>query len=176
MRILIIASSERCRRLPVFRFGGLRIGFLQCHCVLQQQFGGRRHQRVQPLPDVGFGQYSHELIDRLAVQKRHDHRDALDLKRRGELLFFVRIDLGQHELAGILVRQLFQERCELPAQSAPGCPEVDDDQRLLRLVDHVGLKRGRLDVDDEGRRTSHAQYLSDSTAGNQAEQTPPSAV
>jgi hypothetical protein len=57
-------------------------------------------------------------------------------------LIFVRVDLGQDEAAGELIRQLLQDGSEHAAGPAPGRPEIHHDWGLLRPLQDVCLESG----------------------------------
>jgi hypothetical protein len=65
----------------------------------------------------------------LSLEHRIDGRDRAHLELRGDELFFVDIDLGEHHaLVRIFGGDLFQHRRQRLARSAPFGPEIEDDQ------------------------------------------------
>ena len=42
-------------------------------------------------------------------------------------MVLIGVDLGDDDLAFVVVGELFQDRCDHPAGSTPGGPEVDQD-------------------------------------------------
>jgi hypothetical protein len=79
---------------------------------------------VQELAHLAFGQRAHEAVHRLAVLHQDDRGDAADAEGAGQLLLVVGVDLRQLEAAAVLHLQLFQDRADGLAGSAPGRPEV----------------------------------------------------
>src|SRR5262249_47818079 len=60
------------------------------------------------------------------VPEDHQRGDALDLERRGELLLLVGVDLPEDHVR-VVAGGLLEGRGEPTAGSAPGSPEVEDD-------------------------------------------------
>ena len=112
------------RLLP---FGFCRRGWLDA--VLREE-----------LAQLAFRQRALESVDRLAALDEHHGRDRADLERRAEFLFLVDVDLREPERAVVFGGELFEDRPERLARSAPRRPEVDEHRRLQRCLDDVGLE------------------------------------
>jgi hypothetical protein len=80
------------------------------------------------------GQVGH----RLALEHGIDRGDRAHLELRGDELFLVDVDLGQHHaLVGIFGRDLFQHRGQRLARAAPFGPEIEDHELVMRRFDHI---------------------------------------
>ena len=119
--------------------------------LLDRRRTGHAGQPRDEIVDLALGQRAGEAVDGFALGERVNRRDRLDAEGLGELRVFVDVDLDQPHLAARTLHRLFQRWAELLARAAPRRPEVDDDRRLLRGVEHVGLEVGGVAVLDEVR-------------------------
>ena len=108
--------------------------------LVEFDIGWVGHQPVDELAQLGLGQRTLELIDRLAADKGKHRRNRADLEVLCELLLLVAVDLDQLEASAIVVFELFEHRPEGLAGAAPGRPEVDQNRHLHRCVDDIGLE------------------------------------
>jgi hypothetical protein len=56
---------------------------------------------------------------------------------RGQTLFCVRIDPGDQQAPGEVLRDLFQDWLESLARTAPGRPEIDQYRHLARFAQYL---------------------------------------
>jgi hypothetical protein len=144
--------------LGVDRGGGSAVARVQGGLRLfHRGFDGRRSGRARAAGQIvdeglhlAFRQGAHEPVDRLAVHEGIDRRDGLDAHLLGEGLVLVDIDLDQPDRAAGGLDHFLDRRAELLARPAPRRPEVDDDRRVHRRVDHVVAEPGRVAVLDQG--------------------------
>ena len=103
-------------------------------------FGRRRQEPVEPRADHRLGLQPDEAVDHPAVAHAEDGRNRPDAELRRQFGLPLGVDLGQHELAVVLLRQLLQQRAQLPARAAPLSPEVDHDRHGMGTLEHVLLE------------------------------------
>ena len=104
-------------------------GFTRLHAMLFQEFA-----------DLAFRHRAGEAVHDLATLDQEDGGHRTDLEGRGDFLFLVHVDLGQHEAAVVLAGQLFQDRTQGLARPAPGCPEVHQYGGLLGFLQDFGFE------------------------------------
>jgi hypothetical protein len=120
-------------------------------------FGAQRVDLGHLLADVlveegahlAFGQRAHELVHRPAADEQHHQRDAADLQRRRDLRRLVGVELGQHEAAAVLLRQLLQDRLQVAARAAPRRPAVQQHRHVERALEHGLAEVGFGDVEGQ---------------------------
>jgi hypothetical protein len=78
-----------------------------------------------------------EAVHGLAVLHDHHRRQAAHAELLRDHLLLVGVDLGQQERAGILRRQLLEDRHQRLAGSTPVSPEVDDHRALHGFIDEI---------------------------------------
>ena len=86
---------------------------------------------------LGYGTDLHALD--LAVAEYHQRGNAPNLELAGNLLIFIDIDLGDLDLAGILVGQFVQKGIDHLARAAPFSPVIH--QHRLTGIDDVLFER-----------------------------------
>src|SRR3569623_2038298 len=69
-----------------------------------------------------------DRVDHLAVLEEQHERDRANIEANRRLLIRVDIHLRHLHLAGVLLRQIVEHRTDHPTGTAPGCPEIDDDE------------------------------------------------
>ena len=91
---------------------------------------------------AGAGQGAGLAEDQDPVAERHQRRDRGDLRRGGQRLLGLGVDLAEDHVVVALGRGL-EDRGELHARTAPGRPEVDDDDVVVDdgLLEGVGGQR-----------------------------------
>ena len=96
-----------------------------------------------------------------------NRRDGPDPELAGHVGIAVDIDLGQHELAAILMGQLLEDRAEHPAGAAPWRPEIDDNGDGRGSLEDLSNKGLRSHVDDmrlglgRWRSLAHGRWFPD---------------
>ena len=115
---------------------------------------GSGHQFVDKGLDLTLGQRAHEAIHRLPVLKGEDRRDRLNPKLAGNGGMLVDVHLHELHLATGRAHRIFDNRRQLLAWPAPGCPEVDQHGLIARFLNDIGRKAGGRRVLDQvsGRR------------------------
>src|SRR3546814_6760032 len=74
----------------------------------------------------------------LAIFEEDHRRDAAHAIFARRVGIFIDVDLGDHDLAGQFIRNLFERRADHLARAAPFGPEIDEHGGVA--VDDVGLK------------------------------------
>src|SRR5690606_23242308 len=123
--------------------------------------------RPQPLeedPDLTFRLRPDELRDGTSLAERDDVRDRADIEHGGDVAVLVRVDLDELDPAGVIGRDLLDDRTERTARAAPRRPEVDDDGQPFRSLENLLLERRGRDVHRRsfaaiGSRGEHAAAL-----------------
>jgi hypothetical protein len=90
----------------------------------------------------GADMEEHRLI---AAFEEHDARDGRDVVLGCEFHVFVDVDFADFDFAGELIGDAIDDRRERTAGSAPGCPEVGDDERS---ASHIGVEVSFAVLDD----------------------------
>ena len=72
-------------------------------------------------------------VHEYTLAERHDGRDRLDADHGGEFSLGLSVDLGMDDIGVRLCRAIENGR-KGTAWSAPGCPEVDQDNRMSRMA------------------------------------------
>src|SRR4029077_4037662 len=67
------------------------------------------------------------------LAEKHEGRDRADIERRGQVLLIVGVHLSEHDV-GVPFRTSLEYRCEAFAGAAPGCPEIDENHLVCRLL------------------------------------------
>jgi hypothetical protein len=146
LRLGLEGVGGRLLRPLAVALGG-RLGSFGQEALLAQ----RVEQLVQHLAHLRLGGGAVEHRQHLARDHGRDERDALHA-HPAELLrqagVGVDVDLGEHPSARRVVRELLQDRAELPARLAPVGPEVDEHRDGARSVDDLGVERRIGHVDD----------------------------
>src|SRR5690606_1274810 len=91
-----------------------------------------------------------EPVHQLSALDQEHGRDRADLERARDLRLLLGIDLGQQEGAVVVGRELFQDRPQRLARTAPFGPEVDQDRHLQRLLQDLGLEPPGRGIEDVG--------------------------
>ncbi|MNI43044.1 hypothetical protein D3C73_973610 [compost metagenome] len=112
----------------------------------------------QEFTQLTFRQGAGEAVHQLPTLDQEHGGHRTDLEGRGDLLFLVHIDLGQFEGAVVFAGQLLQHRAEGLARFAPGRPEVHQDRRLQRLLQHFRLEGSGGGVEYVGRLGHGASF------------------
>jgi len=105
------------------------------------------NERVEERLDGGPWLRADELRDHLTVAKCFDCRNSLDPHRPRQARVGIGIDLREDHLAFARGGLGLEQRPELPTGPAPGGPEVDDDRRAARPLDHLAVEVCFVDVD-----------------------------
>ena len=116
-----------------------------------QGIGFTRHVLFDDVADHRFRLCAEKLVDDFSVPEKLDGGQAADTPLSGQGLFLVGIDLGQRELALIVLRQFLQERHQYPARRAPLGPEIHDHQGLAGFFQDLCVKIGGGGVEDRWR-------------------------
>src|SRR5262249_37488370 len=77
-------------------------------------------------------QPNHGLAWFVAALENEDTRDTGDAELGGHVRGVIHVELADLDLASELIRQAVDGRPQLPAGTAPGCPEIDE-HRLVAL-------------------------------------------
>ena len=148
-RTSALPGSRRSASLQQ-RLGHGRVG-------LGRGFGAQRVDLGHLLADVlveegahlAFGQRAHELVHRPAADEQHHQRNAADLQRGRDLRRLVGVELGQHEAAAVVARQLLQDRLQVAAGAAPRRPAVQQHRHVERALEHGLAEIGLGDVEGQ---------------------------
>ena len=98
-----------------------------------------------------FGPDPDELAHRPPPFENNQCRNAADIVIHGRSLVVVDIHFADFDGAGVLGREFFNQRRDLPARPAPGSPKIDE-HRLSRLENFaIEITIGQFD-DVGGRR------------------------
>ena len=81
-------------------------------------------------------QGSRESISGRAIAKPDHHWDATHTIALCQRLVIVYIDLRQYEGSIHFTDEPLQDRTKDTTRTTPGCPKVDDDRHLARMLDH----------------------------------------
>ncbi|MEY2959329.1 MAG: hypothetical protein RLZZ01_1897, partial [Actinomycetota bacterium] len=122
-------------------------------------------QSLDELADLVLTLCTHERVDGLTVDHRHDHRDRLHAEGLGDRWILVDVDLHQDDLSVGLVDDLVEDRSERAARATPRGPEVDDDRGGERALHHLGLERCIRDIDRHACTISATRRPLGPTAG-----------
>ena len=114
------------------------LGVFGVHLRVQLLFG--RQVLVQKGLDLPLGQGAHEAIDGLAADQQHAGRYAADAKGLRQFGLGVGVDLDQLEASFVRQLQLFQQRADDFARTAPGGPEIDQHGNSSGGGDDFGLE------------------------------------
>src|SRR5690606_2840887 len=104
---------------------------------------------IDKLLDLALRQGALKAVDWLALIEGIDGRNRLDSELRGQLLVLVDIDLDQRHLAPGRFHDLFENRGQLLAGSAPGGPEVHQDGTLHGSFQDVLAEAGNIRILDD---------------------------
>ena len=118
----------------------------------------RFNMLVQNLADFVFRQRTVKSIHRLAILDQNDRWQTAHTKAGGKLLLLVRVHLGEHERALVILSELFQQGHQLLARSAPLSPDIDQNGCAGRGFHHLLLKVFHGSVKNI-RRVAHARHL-----------------
>jgi hypothetical protein len=149
------ASPRDSARVVLERRAQLRLGAggvaaaQQLLALLCQPVRLARQHPCEEAPHVGLRLRADELGDDRAVAHADHRGDAAHAVALRRLRSGVDVQLGQHERAGVLGGQPLEQRAERAAGAAPGRPEVDDDRRRARALDHLAREIAVADVDRE---------------------------
>merc|ERR1719271_523147 len=91
-----------------------------------------------------FGVRAGHLAAFCAVFVELKSRHALNTTRCRRLLVFIDVDLDEHDVAGVFLVHLLEDRRDALARSAPRCSEVHDDELVASTLERgveVGLGR-----------------------------------
>ena len=102
--------------------------------------GGRREKIVDKGANLGLRNRAEEMRDGLAVLERHHVRDRTYSVRGGDLLVLVGVQLRELEPPAVLRGELFENRFQHTAGTAPGSPEIDDYRCGFRGLDDLALE------------------------------------
>ena len=131
--------------------------------LLDANLGSTRADRARKTLDesldLAFRQSSLKPVRGLAVLEGIDHGDGLNAQLLRKRLVFVDIDLDQTNGASGGLNDLLQNRPELLAGFAPGCPEIDDHRHVARHLDDVVHEVLGIAVLDEIPATSGSRFL-----------------
>jgi len=112
-------------------------------------------------PYLPLGQRAHELVHRPAADEQYHQRNAANLQRGRDLRRLVGVELGQHEAAAVLARQLLQNRLQVAAGAAPRRPAVQQHRHVERTLEYglakIGLSNVEGQVGGGGRRVHGLQ-------------------
>ena len=134
LAILLQDLAEQLRRGVDVAGGKRRLGGFE---VRRNVAGRVADQTRDKGVDAGFGQRSHEAVDRTPVLEGEHGGDGLHAHLPGDLRMIVDIELDQPDRALCRAHRLFQDRRELAAGTAPRRPEIDQHRHLARGLDHV---------------------------------------
>src|SRR5690606_40529448 len=112
----------------------------------EQTLRFRRQQPLEEDPDLTFRLRPDELRDGTSLAERDDVRDRADIEHGGDVAVLVRVDLDELDPAGVIGRDLLDDRTERTARAAPRRPEVDDDGQPFRSLENLLLERRGRDV------------------------------
>ena len=99
----------------------------------------------------GFRLRTGETVHRLAVLEQHHGRQAADTEAGDDLLLDVAVDLGQQQLALVLLGDLRQQGHQRLAWRAPFGPEIHQHRLVERVLEHQLFETGGGDIEDIGR-------------------------
>src|SRR5262245_7767505 len=101
------------------------------------------HVLVEDLRQDVPGRGTAVLLDHLPLLEQQQRRDALHAVAGRERTVLVHVHLPDPRLAGVLLRQLLEDRRHDPAGPAPLGPEIDEDGRIrpLRLVVEIARRQ-----------------------------------
>src|SRR3546814_9819787 len=112
------------------------------------------------MPQLAFGARRGQVIDRLTLKNSIDGGDGLHAKLRSDGAVFIDVDLGELHPGGEFCGHLFKHGSQRLARAAPFRPEIEDDERIHRRIDHVALERlDRLAFSRSEEHTSELQSL-----------------
>ncbi len=139
---------EQGFRLADAAFGEQRLGCLEGVGLFGGRFG---YVRLEQFTNRRFGLCAGEAVDRLAILEQHHGGQAADAEAHHDVLLDVTVDLGQQQLAAVLLGDLRQQRHQRLAGRAPLGPEVHQHRLVEGVLDHQLLEAGGTgDVEDVG--------------------------
>ncbi len=100
--------------------------------------------------DGGFGLGTGEAVYRLAVLEQHHGGQAAHAEAGDHFLFDIAIDLGQQQLALVLLGDLRQHRHQRLARRTPFGPEIHQHRLVKGVLQDQLLEVAGGDVEDEG--------------------------
>src|SRR5688572_20538576 len=89
---------------------------------------GSRQVLLNPRNQRRLGHGTHDRVHMPAIAEEEDARDRADVEPHGGLLVRVDVELGDAKPAAVLGRELLEHRGDRLAGTAPGRPEVHEDQ------------------------------------------------
>ena len=138
-------ESDLCQGRLRVELQGLAVRFFRTVRVcrfdrqpfLYQLLSLRGEETGEPVFELQLADQSDELIHDLPVAKCKDRWDALHLERRGDIGDAIEFGLDQDHPSLVRGDLPLQQRCQLLAGPAPGCPEIHDNRNLLRSLDRI---------------------------------------